>query len=287
VDSIGDLLALPRDGVARRFGQALLDELDRARGQLPDARALFVAPERYEGQLELPAPVEEAEALLFGARRLAVELCGFLQGRGVGITRLRCDLVHRDAVPTSIVLGLTSTRQLEHIMTVLRERLARETLPDRVEAVRLVAEEVAPLAGKDRDFFAGTGNAEAAPQLVERLRARLGEEAVRTLALQADHRPERAWRWESSMTLETKTSTDVAAESPIRPLWLLPDPHPIARGPAGASLQLESGPERIESGWWDGHDVARDYFVARNSDGEALWLYRDREGQWFVHGVFA
>src|SRR5262249_26141983 len=202
VDSIGQLIALPRDGVARRFGQALLDEIDRALGRLPDARAPFVAPERYESQLELPAPVEEAEALLFGARRLVVELCGFLQGRGAGLTRLRCDLVHRDANPTSIVLGLRSTRQVEHVMTVLRERLARETLPDRVEAIRLVSEEIAPLAGRDGDFFATDKNSEAGTQLIERLRARLGEEAVRTLALREDHRPERAWRWEPSVIVE-------------------------------------------------------------------------------------
>ena len=122
--------------MARRFGQAVLDEIDRALGRLPDARPPFIAPESYEGQLELPAPVEEAEALLFGVRRLIAELCGFLLGRGAGVTRLRCDLIHEDEAPTAIVLGLRSTRQVEHILTVLRERLAREVLPDRVEAIR-------------------------------------------------------------------------------------------------------------------------------------------------------
>jgi protein ImuB len=290
VQTIGQLMALPRDGVARRFGQALLDEIDRARGRLPDARALFVAPERYEGQLELPGPVEEAEALLFGARRLIVELCGFLQGRGAGVTRLRFDLVHEDVAPTSIIVGLRATRQVEHIMTVLRERLARETLPDRVEAIRLVTEEIASLPGKNGDFFAAYKNAEAGTQLIERLRARLGESAVRTLALHADHRPERAWRWEQAVNLEKTAAKKTDGPSPylsVRPLWLLHEPYALPTGPAGASLQLESGPERIESGWWDGQDVGRDYFVGRNERGEALWLYRDREGGWFVHGVFS
>ena len=292
VESIGDLLALPRDGVARRFGQALLDEIERALGRLPDARAPFIAPERYEGQLELPAPVEEAEALLFGARRLVVELCGFLHGRGAGVTRMRLDLVHEDEAPTSIVLGLSSTRQVEHIMTVLRERLAREVLPDRVEAIRLITEETAALNGKDGDFFAADKNAEAGMQLVERLRARLGEEAVRALAFHADHRPERAWRWEHAVTMTdeptaAKKPVGASSESPVRPLWLLPEPYALPTGPAGAALELESGPERIESGWWDGFEVSRDYFVGRNQRGEALWLYRDRSGAWFVHGVFS
>ena len=291
VETIGELVALPREGVARRFGQALLDEVDRALGRLPDARPPFIAPERYEGQLELPAPVEEVEALLFGARRLLGELCGFLQGRGAGVTRLRCDLVHEDEAPTSIVLGLRATRQVEHIMTVRRERLAREALSDRVEAIRLVTEEIAPLAGRDGDFFAASKNAEAGTQLVERLRARLGEEAVRTLALHADHRPERAWRWEQGTGIADATArakTDgPAPDLPVRPVWLFPEPHALPDGPAGAALRLESGPERIESGWWDGHDIGRDYFVGRGERGETLWLYRDRRGRWFVHGVFA
>jgi protein ImuB len=290
VETIGELLALPRDGAARRFGQALLDEVDRALGRLPDARPPFVAPERYEGQLELPAPVEEAEALLFGARRLVGELCGFLQGRSAGVTRLRCDLVHEDEPPTSIVVGLRATRATEHIMTVLRERLARETLPDRVEAIRLVSEELAPLDGKNGDFFAASGNAEAGTELIERLRARLGEDSVRTLALHADHRPERAWRWERSASVAESPGpqgSDGRAELPVRPLWLLPEPRALRGVPAEAALELESGPERIESGWWDGCDIGRDYFVGRNPRGETLWLYRDREGRWFVHGVFA
>jgi protein ImuB len=295
VQSIGELVALPRDGVARRFGQPLLDEIDRALGRLPDARPPFIAPERYEGQLELPAPVEEAEALLFGVRRLIAELCGFLQGRGAGVTRLRCDLIHEDEAPTAIVLGLRSTRQVEHIMTVLRERLARETLPDRVEAIRLESEEIAPLSGKDGDFFASDKNEEAGTQLIERLRARLGESAVRALALHADHRPELAGALTTAIAEiaplggRQQTPVEFAAKEslPVRPLWLLPEPYALAAGPAGAALELESGPERVESGWWDGHDVGRDYFVGRNERGEALWLYRDRGGLWFVHGVFA
>ena len=286
VRAMGEFVALPRDGVARRFGQALLDEIDRALGRLPEARPPFVPPEHYHGQLELPAPVEAAEALLFGARRLVVELAGFLQARGAGVTRLTCDLVHEDEAPTSIVLGLKATRQVEHIMNVLRERLAREVLPDRVEAIRLVTEEIAPLAATEGDFFAATKNAEAGAQLIERLRARLGENAVRTLALHADHRPERAWRWEQ-IVMASATAKNDLPRLPVRPLWLLPEPYALAADPTDAALQLASGPERIEGGWWDGGDIGRDYFVGRNARGEEMWLYRDRSGQWFVHGVFA
>jgi protein ImuB len=286
--TLGDVLALPRDGVARRFGQGLLDEIDRARGTLPDARPLFVAPERYQGQIELPSPVAETEALLFAAKRLVTELGGFLLGRGAGVTRLRCDLVHEDEQPTSIVLGLAATRRIEHIMHVLRERLAREPLPDRVEAIRLVSEEIAPLAAKEGDFFAAANkDSEAGAQLIERLRARLGEDAVSALALVADHRPELAVQSTAMIASNRRAAASDRSSFALRPLWLISEPRPLGADPAARDLQLLSGPERIETGWWDGGDIGRDYFVGRGTRGEQLWLYRDRGGQWFVHGVFA
>jgi len=78
-----------------------------------------------------------------------------------------------------------------------------------------------------------------------------------------------------------------SSPAPSRPLWLLPAPRPLGGDPTAAQLRLLSGPERIETGWWDGDDIGRDYFVGRNASGEQLWLYRDRGGEWFVHGVFA
>ena len=285
VHRLGELMALPRDGVARRFGQRLLDEIDRAYARLPDPRPLFIAPERYHGQIELPSPVEEVEALLFAVKRLVVELAGFLQGRGAGVTRLRCDMMHEDMEPTSIVIGLAATRQIDHMLNVLRERLAREQLPDRVEAIRLVSEEIAPLAAKEGDFFPTSkrNTAESGAQLTERLRARLGNDAVQTLGLHADHRPEKAWRYRSDMV----ATVSVSAPSSLRPLWLLAEPKPLEGEPSMVDLKLLSGPERIETGWWDGGEIGRDYFVGRNAEGAKVWLYRDREGKWFVHGVFA
>jgi len=231
--------------------------------------------------------VAEVEALLFGIKRLVVELAGFLHGRGMGVTRLRCDLVHEDVAPTSIVLGLTATRQIEHIMNVLRERLAREELPGRVEAIRLVSEEMAPLGAKEGDFFpVASRGSEAGAQLIERLRARLGEAAVHALELRADHRPELS-SGQTTMIGEVALAIDNRGLSQLRPLWLLASPRPLGADPAAAEVRLVSGPERIETGWWDGNDVGRDYFVGRSARGEALWLYREREGKWFVHGVFA
>jgi protein ImuB len=74
-----------------------------------------------------------------------------------------------------------------------------------------------------------------------------------------------------------------------RPVWLLEAPLPWANG-----LVLEEGPERIESGWWDGKGVARDYYVAREargsgrSHGAKLWVFQERQSKrWYLHGMFA
>ena len=74
-----------------------------------------------------------------------------------------------------------------------------------------------------------------------------------------------------------------------RPLWLLDEPAPLQHRLEQAPWVLKDGPERIESGWWDGDDVARDYFVARMQNEALVWIYRERrgEGGWYLHGVFA
>ena len=97
--TLGDVLRLPADGFARRFGQALLDEIRRALGELPDPQRAFTPPTRYQNSVELPAPVWEMEPLLFVANRLLLELCGFLRARGAGVTRLELELLHEDAHP--------------------------------------------------------------------------------------------------------------------------------------------------------------------------------------------
>jgi protein ImuB len=284
IRTLADLEQLPADGVARRFGQALTDELRRAQGLLPDPRPLFVPPAHYANRIELPAPVIATEPLLFVARRLIVELTGFLRARGAGVSRLTLRLVYEESPATEIDLKLSPTRLVEHIMRVLRERLARERLPDRVEAVGLESREIVPLESMEGELFPvrRTGQ-ETLQQLVERLGARLGTDAVHAIYTHPDHRPELAWRANApGGAVPAYTQTPVP-----RPVWLLAAPRRLPGGLAGHSLMLVIGPERIESGWWDGDDIGRDYFVARNSEGGSCWIFRDRSGDWYLHGIFA
>ena len=104
---------------------------------------------------------------------------------------------------------------------------------------------------------------EASEQLAERLQARLGADAVAGLAGVEDHRPEYSWR---SRKLDEPPNCTALAH---RPAWLLPKP----RRCDIRDYQFLAGPERIESGWWDGRDCRRDYFVVRDAQGSTLWAY--------------
>jgi protein ImuB len=288
--TLRDVLALPRDGVARRLGQTMLDDLDRALGNLPDPRRFFAPPSAFKAEQALPAPAHEAEMLLFAARRMLVEFCGYLAATANGAQRLRFSFEHHRREATQLTLSLVAaTRDADHLTNVLRERLERMALPCPALSIALESDLLLPLASHNLSFLpSARHDEEAASQLIERLRARLGDDAVLGLKRFPDHRPERAWR------TCTPGSTDATPGSVAsRPLLLLAQPRPlteIAEAPCyEGRLSLVAGPERIESGWWDGNDIARDYFVASNPAEAMLWIYRERstQGRWFLHGFFA
>lgn len=279
IRDLGGLLQLPREGVARRFGQALVDALDQAQGRMPEPRRLYVPPVRFEARLELPAPVAEAAGALFAARRLLAGLEGFLAARQGGVRAFTLELFHARDAPTTIEVGLAApARDAEHFARLLRERLERRPLAAPAEAVRLSAVDIEPLAGHSGGLFRDEAGAEDWLRLVERLQARFGRGAVHGLGLHAEHRPERAWQ---ALAPGQRLAAGEVPGPGARPLWLVEPPRALTE----EGLELLAGPERIESGWWDGDEVRRDYFVARARDA-LVWVYRDAGG-WRLHGIFA
>jgi len=296
IKTIGGLMRLPREGVALRFGQGLLEELCQARGEAPGPREFFVPPARFSARLELPAPVMQAESALFAARRLLLQMEGFLAARHAGVRGFSLELVH-DGLPATVVkMGLaTPGRGAEHFTRLLRERLGALVLRSPIEAIRIEAGDLENIPEQNRNLFDDRrGRTEEWLRLVERLQARLGGETVHGLETHPDHRPERAFRpiaFEIKNSNSSEKKKDLQCEnmgpfSP-RPLWLLEAPRRLREG----EFTLLAGPERIESGWWDGMEVRRDYFIARTGESSLAWIYRERGAQpredWFLHGWFA
>jgi protein ImuB len=285
--SLVDCLRLPRDGLARRLGPDMVRALDRAFGRLPDPRESFVPPQRFRSRLGLPSPIENSQALLFPMRRLIAELCGFLLARGAGAMRLDFQLRGAKSAHTDLVLSLISpSRDARHLTDLMRERLERLSLATPVEEVRLEVRELRPLEASSTHLFDKHAPGEACERIVERLQARLGRDAVKGIAACDDHRPERAWRYVEAGSIPE------AIPMNRRPLWLLPEPIAVQFHNGALywddKLKLEPGRERIESGWWDDAEIARDYFVARDEAGCGFWVFRDLrdEGKWYVQGVF-
>lgn len=284
--SIGDCLTLPRAELARRAGPQLLLRLDRLLGDAPDPRKPWQPPQRFGQRIELLAEIEHTQALVFPARRLLQGLCGYLRGRGAAVQSLRWSLQHRDLADTGFVQGLLQpSRHVEHILEILRERLGVLQLPAPVVGIGLHVDEVLDYREHSGALFAA-GLPQADLGLLERLRSRLGEHRVQGLCVLPDPRPEHAW-----CLCEPGQGMATNLVVPPQPPWLLAAPRPLAvhqgipqyAGP----LQLHSGPQRIETGWWDGLDTTRDYFHACNPAGARLWIYRERRsGEWYLHGLF-
>jgi protein ImuB len=302
VRTIGQVLRLPRAGFARRFGTDLLATLDRLTGRSPDLRQRFHARERFRRRRELSYELESHDAILGALAPLFDQLGQFLEARQCGVMKLECLLRHRHAEPTSCVLRLAApVADVRRLTELFGERLSALTLPKPVRSCELRSSSLVSRTQASNSIWQpgeyGGGAGAEATELIERLRARLGPEAVYGLQMLPGHRPENAWGVREPVALDPgkgRASVPMTPPWPAfrRPLWLLPVPRllsehdglPRRRGP----LRLLGEAERIETGWWDGGDIARDYFTAVDIHGVRLWVFRERGAphRWFLHGVF-
>jgi len=326
---VGDLLGLPRAGLARRFGETLLAEIDAAFGHRPDPREALVPPRLFESRLELFARADSTEQVLHGASILLARLVAWLAAQHAFVRRFRLLMHHEtrwqqgDRTPqaTSLEIALAEpSRDSEHLLVLLRERLAQVQLPAPTLEIALQAEDIVKRAAPNSELFpTRQSENEGLTRLIERLQARLGADRVQRLAGVEDHRPERASRGQradasgrparasprgggGARVTDTRVATASSSAATVsyasHPVWLNPVAEPLAERRSrplldGEPLSLLSGPERIEAGWWDAELAERDYFIAEAADGALVWIYRARlplsaaaESGWFLHGRF-
>ena len=293
VSRVGELLRLPRAGMARRFGAAAVLELDIALTRQAAPRRSFVPRERFRERFDFEMEVETSAYLQKALEPLVGRCARFLRERQAGVQTLELRLAHRAHARTRVRVGLASITSEQHRLTsVLSQKLSQLELAAPATSMELVSGPLQPLSAVSLDVFARQGGAggggDTAPQLVERLRARLGDEAVYGIRSIAEHRPEAAWQRVQELRLNPmlpagQTRHEITFDRP-RPVWLLDEPAQLLEEPQG----VEEGPERIESGWWDGKGIARDYYIVRRTDGARLWIFQERRSRrWYLHGVFA
>ncbi len=307
--TLSDLKQVPRDGLARRFGPVVLDEFDRATGRRPDPREPIVLAPAFDSRLELFARADTTEQLMHGAEVLLARLVAWLCAQHAFARRFSFVMLHeqrsRHDAPgaglTRLEVALAEpSRDGAHLLVLLRERLAQLQLPAPTLDLRLQAEDIARRPPPNAELFpTPASEQEGLTRLVERLQARLGREQVLRLVALQDHRPERATAWrmaDAQMRAGRGRPATVMCRGAARPVWLMQRPEALGSrgsGPVvdGQPVQFLSGPERIESGWWDAEVVERDYYIAQLPDGGLVWLFRERvpvgEGlAWYLQGRF-
>ena len=275
-----EIFRLPRKALARRLGLTVGDYLDRLLGHRPDPCKAFRPPDSFSAALDLP-DTEHTQGLIFPLKRLLQELCGVLRARDRGIQLLQIHL-QLDGAKETICLNLRQpTRSESHLMLLLRERLERLTLSHPVQNIRLQAPHFLPCVLVQTELLQEPGepSATADSDVIERLQARLGKQSVRGIKGLQDHRPEYSW------SLRELDEPVAYTARPGRPAWLLAEPKRCRID----NFRILKGPERIETGWWDGKDCRRDYFVVRDAEGSTLWAFHEYKPQpgWYLHGLFS
>ena len=307
----GDLARLPRDGIARRFGMEVVRDIEAILGERADPRTPLALPERFTTRLELVCETSDSAQVLHAVELLFVEADDFLRARGQATTRMELLLEHGRRRATPVTVGTREpARDVRRWSRLLREQLARQPLEDTVCAVSLTLTDMQVYQPPSGGFFPDAGaRASNLHLLVEQLLARMGAGSILMVEEGQDHRPENATHEVAHGVEEERKryrphrvsvrqaqgegrSAVSASVAPPRPSWLLRQPRslillqgePVHRG----ALRHLAGPERIETGWWDGAPARRDYYVMANREGETLWVFHDlARRSWYLHGFFA
>jgi protein ImuB len=297
---IGHLFDLPRAPLARRFGAALLQRLDRARGiesepidprrPAPQWRVRMTFPDGIGTRGDIDAALDQ----------LLKSLGTTLENERLGVRRLETGFYRLDGTAQFICIGTSQpTRDVRHLHRLFAERLDGVAPGFGIETMILEAQVTEPLVPRQTVLAtASTGN-EGVASVIDRLQNRLGRRAVFRAALQESHSPERAAVAVSAMA----RTHAVAPAIPPRPVRLFTPPEPIeAQVLAGAAPQrfrwrrvehrvtASRGPERIGPEWWrPAPDYeTRDYFWLQDGEGRRFWVYRVKSSRaWFLHGLFA
>lgn len=307
---VGELAHLPVEALAHRFGAAGLAAWRLARGDDPSPLAPHVPARLPEERLELEAPVESAEPLLFGLKRLSDRLAARLSGRGLGATRLALALRLDPAGEERLELALAlPTAAASRWLLVLRERLGALRLSGAVTAVTLAVAEAAPAVREQLALGDRPEQLAALETVLTRLAARLGDEALFAARPVDRHRPEAAYapaafagrrREREGRRAAIPTSAEgVPPPSALsRPTRLLARPEPLlALGEGGRLAAVRafgrtlrvlalSPAERLAGEWW-AEPFDRDYHRARLEGLGDCWIFRDAgDGRLWLHGFF-
>lgn len=302
VCTVGQLRALPRTSLPSRFGKELLHRLDQALGLVPEFLSAERLAEPVVAEWSFEDPVTDRLALDHVCERLIDEVLTKLAERRAALQELTCHWLGAMIEPTVLRL-LRPTTQKRHLLELLQLQNERQFFTCGIHGIRMeVAQLGLPPVRQARlfDDEADTRQTQLLAELVDRLSHRLGRQDVIRPQLTTDPLPESACEavpWLTPQGAEKGEPVRSLSLLRSRPLRLLSTPQPLtvdAVTTEGLPARIDrlpvmriSGPERIETGWWRGPDLERDYYRIDLTRGITMWAFIDREtGGWFLHGLF-
>jgi protein ImuB len=304
IESLGELAAMPRGPLRRRFGDAFLLRLDQALGRAAEPFDPVVPEELPDALLRFAEPIATAEAIGRALGLLTADLVERLSERALGVRRLALLCQRVDGAVLRETIGTARpTRDADHLIRLMGARIERLEPGFGIDAMRLVAERVEPLA--PAQLSGEPAPPDLAP-LVDRLAGRLGPRRLfRMSAIESDI-PERSVRRVGPLA-PTKDwprwPRPVRLLSPPEPvekvMAVLPDHPPRRFVWRGRMHQVRraDGPERLTGEWWRDSkeaEAVRDYFQVEDEEGARFWLFRKGDGEdprtgdfsWHLQGVF-
>jgi protein ImuB len=316
--TVGSVTTAPRAPLVRRFGATLMLRLDQALGKVEEVISPRMPVPALSVERHLAEPIgliEDIERLVL---MLAQGLKQDLERRGEGARSLELLLFRVDGAVGRIAVGASRPlREPRLIGRLFHERLA--ALESGIDAgygfdlVRLSAFATAAFEMAQADLAGQATSADEDVALfADRVRARLGRDAVLKPLLAESHLPERAVRlmpFDGELVEAGNAAT--ALPSAERPLRLFSHAEPIevpaSEVPEGPPLNFRwrralhrvaraEGPERVAPEWWRDSAAAetRDYFRVEDAEGRRYWLYREglydgaeKNPRWYMQGFSA
>lgn len=289
--TLGMLRQLPLAALGKRLGVNSIHYLQQVWGRAPDPQSLFTPTPYFQQGLNFLDGVYDRAMLLFPMKRLIHALCDYLRARQVHCHILRWQLFDAHHLKAEIIVELSRVQNdWRALLELTQLKLEQVVLEGAVFSISLHSADFFATAPMSTDLFGSADDHLAAGHaLLDRLRARLGNDALQQIQPQPSLWPEHAAR---KVALGPNDSACTAAANSPRPLWLLPKPQRLRENEGQlfwhTTLTVLRGPERVSSHWWSESANARDYYIARNCDGSLCWIYCDGETrQWFLHGLFA
>ena len=307
---VGDLAAIPRQSLARRFNRTELAanpllRLDQAMGRLAEPVSGEDVADPIRATARLPEPIQDPTAHL---PRLCADLCAQLAEGGMGCRRLRLTVYHTDGEVRFVVVATSRpSRDPLHLARLFDGKLERLDPGFGFDLIVLHAEAVDALDDVQQGLDGTREDGISLAHLIDRLSARFGAEAITRPLPCESHIPERAEQQipalheapQGHITLRERPVRLLRTPEEVRVIYAVPEGPPAQFVWRRQTLRVAryAGPERIAPEWWHDKPAARlrDYFKIEDHTGRRLWLYREGlhedgrggEPRWFVHGMFA